>query len=379
MKTWAIPAIILLSLGTAAAGRHQPTAEAGSVQELLLQQIKSESDDAKKLVLLEQFAAAYPQHEALPWVYEQMIDSYSKTSQLDKALGSCDKLLALDPADVESAHACLKTAEAKKDPDLVLKYSAAASAAARKVAAAPRPDDESEDGWKDRVEFARGVDTYSEYSLYAMALQTASLKKKMQLSDALEQRNPQSQYLPQLTEHIFLASIQAGDTAKAVALAERIVAKNPDNEDMLLAVASSYLTSKQPDKALALAGKVIGVTNAKARPEGVNEADWQTHKLQVTGRAEWIRGVVYAGQRKWAAADHSLRAALPGIKNSQEITAESLFYLGVANYQLAEAGEVDRALDAVRFSEQCAAIAGRYQEAARKNIRAIRAKYQIQQ
>jgi hypothetical protein len=55
--------------------------------------------------------------------------------------------------------------------------------------------------------------------------------------------------------------------------------------------------------------------------------------------------------------------------------AEALFYLGLANYRLAEGGQKERAGDAVRFSQQCAAIPGPFQVPARTNLKAIRAKY----
>jgi len=58
--------------------------------------------------------------------------------------------------------------------------------------------------------------------------------------------------------------------------------------------------------------------------------------------------------------------------------AETLFYLGLANYRIAEAGNIERARDALRFSEQCAAIPGPYQARARTNTRAIRTQYRVQ-
>jgi tetratricopeptide (TPR) repeat protein len=380
MRISALLAALLLSIGPAWAQRHKVNIDTGTPEGKLLQQIQEEYDEPRKLALLEQFAAQYPKHDGAPWVYEQLVEAYAKANQPDKLLATGEKLLALDPADVEDAHTCLKTAlEAKRDPDLVLKWAIITSDAARKVAQTPKPAEEDQvEEWSRRVEFAKQVDVYTEYALYAMALQTPDPHKKILLGEALEQRNPQSQYATQLAEQCFLAYIQTGENDKAVALAEKTIQKDQTNAEMLLAVADSYRAKKQADKVAELTEKAIQVAATKPKPEGVSDADWSTWRTQITGRAHFVMGVTYATMDRWAQADQALRAALPGIGTSADMKAEALFYLGVANYRLAEAGNIERARDALHFSEECAAIPGRFQGPARTNVRAIRSQYRIQ-
>jgi tetratricopeptide (TPR) repeat protein len=344
----------------------------------LLQQIGSESDEAKKLALLEDFATKYPKHEGAAWVYDQLVASYTKAGQYDKALAAGEKLVALDPTDVEGAYACLQAAEAKKDPAAVIKWSGTTSELARKLQQSQKPADAGEaEEWTRRVDYAKQVDVRAEYSLYATMLQTTDPKQKAQLAEALEQRNPQSQYLPQMAGQRFQAYMQSGDTAKAVALAQKAVDSGQGTVEMLLALASDAMTKKQPDKAVAYSKKAVDTAGTQPKPEGVSDGDWQAWKTQVTARAHWMAGLAHAGQNKWAAADQELRAALPGIKASPEMRAEALFYLGLANFKLAEAGDAERARDALRFSEECAAIPGRFQTPARTNVKGIRARYQV--
>lgn len=379
MRMLGISAALLLSVGTAAAQRHQLTINAETPEGQVLQQIGNESDQAKKLALLEEFATKYPKHDGIAWVYEQMVGAYSAAGQNDKALEIGEKLLAVDPADIVTAHGCLKAAEAKKDPDLVLKWSNTTSAIARKVVQTPQPKDEDAvEDWKKQVDFAKQVDVYTEYSLYAAALQTPDPKKKIMLGEALEQRNPQSQYLPQMAEPRFQGYMQTGDTAKAIAVAEKTVEKDQSNVEMLLAVASGSISKKEPAKVMEYSKKAIEVAAAKPKPQGVADADWATWKEQVTARAHWMMGVTYAADNKWVQADQELRAALPGIKNSPDMLAEALFYLGVANYRLGEGGDTPRIRDALRFSEECAAMPGRFQGPARTNVKAIRSRYRVQ-
>ncbi|HVX67901.1 MAG TPA: hypothetical protein VHA11_14915 [Bryobacteraceae bacterium] len=380
MRFVTIALALVATVTIAPAQRHKlATINAETPEGQLLQQIGSESDEAKKLALMEDFTARYPQHEGAAWVYEQLIPAYSKAGQYDKALASGDKLIAADPDDVESAYACLQAAEAKKDADLVIKWSGATSAAARKLAQSPKPADAGEaEEWARRVDYAKQVDVRSEYSLYATMLQVTDPKKKIQLGEALEQRNPQSQYLPQMADQRLMAYVQAGEGAKGMALAEKAVASGEAGVEMLLAAADGNRANKQYDKASALAKKAVEAAAAKPKPEGVSDADFATWKTQVTGRAHWIAGLSAAAQNRWPAADQELRAALPGIKNSRDMLAEALFYLGLANYRIAEAGQTERARDALRYSQECAAIPGRFQGPAGTNVKAIKTRYHIQ-
>jgi len=237
---------------------------------------------------------------------------------------------------------------------------------------------EDVEAWKANVDYARQVDVYTEYALFAAVLQNTDPKVRIQLGEALQTRNPQSQYVPKLSQPLFLAYMQTGQSEKGLAFAEKCIAANQASAGMLLAVAQSYMEKKVPDKAIAAAEQASQLADSTEKPEGVAEADWPTWKTQIQGRAGWIAGVSYAAVNKWAPADKALRAALPGLQGDKNLLAEALFFLGLADYRLAESGQKERAGDALRFSEQCAALPGPYQERARTNVKAIRAKYHAQ-
>ncbi|MGD0013381.1 MAG: hypothetical protein ABSD56_02985 [Bryobacteraceae bacterium] len=376
MRIATILLTVCLAAGTAAAQRRQFAAvNDGTPEGRLLLEIGGEQDNAKKIALLEDFAGKYPQHEGLPWVLDQMVAAYAQAGQHNKALEAGARLLALDPEDVVTAHACLKAAEAAKNPDLILKWSETTSEIAHRVAAKPKPANEDEEDWRRRVDYARQVDVYTEYSLFAAMLQTADPKKRAQLGEALERRNPASQYLPQMAEQRFLAYAQAGEGAKAIELAERSIERNQASVEMLLAVADLSRGKKQSDRAIALSKQAIAAAEARPKPDGVAETDWQTWRVQTTGRAHWIAGMTYAAQGQYAAADQELRAALPGLKGQNEVLGEALFNLGLVNAKMADAGQLERARDALRFFSQCAATPNRNQATASKNVNALKAQY----
>jgi outer membrane protein assembly factor BamD (BamD/ComL family) len=336
----------------------------------LLQQAGQESDPAKKLALLEQFAAQYPQNEAIGWVYEQMLDGYMKTNNADKALAIGEKLDSIPPECVESAHLTLKAAEMKKDPDLVKKWSARTGELAQKVAASPKPTDPDEvENWKARVDYAKQVNTYSEYSLYATALQTADPKKQAELLEALQQRNPNSEYLAKAIDPLFLAYQKAGQNDKAVALAKQVADKGQAGEDMLLVLADDALKKKEAEQVHAYTAKIVEVMNAKPKPEGVADADWTKRKNTILGLAYYMSGKEYYNQAKFGPADKELREALPLVQDNANIHTEVLYLLGYANYKL------EKIQDAANFYKACAAMKSPFQALANKNLTALRSQY----
>jgi len=377
MRSLSLALALTLAAGTLLAQRQRFTINAETPEGQLLQQIGEQEDPAQKLALLEKFAAEYPNHEAIPWVHAHMVRVAAKANQLDKALQAGDKAMALDPEDLETAHEALKAAEAKKDPATLIAWAGKVSAAARKVAATPKPKEEDEvEDWKTAVDFARQLDIYTEYSLYALALQTVDVHQRILLTEALEKQNPDSQYLPQIANLRFIAYLQAGQTEKAVALAEKVLETDQSNEDMLLAVADSYRHQKKdPDRVLAYCAKARELVATKPKPEGVAAEAWETRKRQITGRAHYLAGLTHVARNNWAKADKELRAALPGIADNPTMNAEALFYLGLANFRMGEKDcDPSRIVDAVNFTKQSAAIKSPYQAPARQNLKAFQAK-----
>src|SRR5205814_3415621 len=140
-------------------------------------------------------------------------------------------------------------------------------------------------------------------------------KAAIEFGEALMEHSPQSEYAAKLPQVLFTAYRQTNDTAKAVAIAEKTLATDQSNEDMLLVVANSYLEQKKdPQKVHEYSAKAAEVVIAKPRPEGIAEADWAARKTQVVGLAHYMNGKLYHNESNWAKADQELRAALPMVE-----------------------------------------------------------------
>jgi len=337
----------------------------------LLQQIGQESDESKKLALCEQFVAKFPGEKAAPAIYDQMQAIYVKTNQYDKILANTEKLLAVDPLYDVAAHQGLKAAEAKKDPDLIRKWAGTLSQTTQEVISSPQPKSEDEvKNWKERVQWATQAKAYSDYALLAAVHEASDPKKKIELIEALQAQNPQSEYLAQTTPSLFLAYRQTGANDKALALAEKVIATDQSNEDMLLLVADNYMQNKKDlEKVHAYTAKIVEVMNAKPKPAGVSDADWETRKKSVNGIAYYMSGKLYYTQNKFADTDKQLRAALPLIQDNAQLKPEVLFYLAMANYKL------DKPQDAANYNRECAAIKSAFAGTCAKNLAAIRTQY----
>jgi tetratricopeptide (TPR) repeat protein len=364
--------VLVLALALTAFGqRHKPEElDTQKPDGKALQEAMQEPDAAKKTALLEQFTKTFSKSDSLPWALEQLQALYVAADQPDKAIEAGEKLLAADPNDIEASLQTLKAAEAKKDPAVIVKWSASTSAMARKVMAAPKPEDETAENWKTETDFAKQVDGYTEFAIYKAAAESRDPKATIMLVESLEQRSPKSEYMIKAADPLFLAYRQSNAPEKAVALAERILAVEQTSEDMLLVVADSYLQKKvEPAKVHAYTAKVEELMARKSKPEGVADADWTARKSTITGLARYMDGKQYYDETQFAKADTELRAALPLLGSNAALKPEVLFLLGFANFKL------EKAQEAADFYKACAALPSPYQATATKNLAGIKAKY----
>jgi tetratricopeptide (TPR) repeat protein len=365
----------LLTAATAYADRHKLVINAETDEGQLLQAIGQEEDAARKLRLMEEFVGKHPKHEGAAWVYSQLQPAYMKGSEFAKAMNAGEKLLALDPEDLEIAYQNLKAAEGLKNSEAVIRWAGVTSEIAVKTANLPKPSVEDEvEEWKQHVDYAKQINTYTEYALFAMALQPGNTHT-VQLFEALEKRNRSSEYLPKLYSS-YLVALSKANPAGVTPAAERLYAHDQNSEDLLIVLADASLTAKQNDRALEYANKLVEVLGKKPKPEGLSDADWEAKKTAILGRAHWIAGVVYTGQNKFAQADQSLRSSLPFIKGNDHLMASALFHLGLSNYRLGQSSKNKSQInDALRFSQQAAGIKGPFQAQASKNVKVIQSEF----
>lgn len=268
----------------------------------------------------------------------------------------------------------LKAAEQAKDYAQILKLATDSSRMARETIAQKAPTDSVDaDAHRYRVEFAKQVETYADYALFAAGLRAPDNARRMEFFETLEKQSPNSQYVPQLYSVYLNALAQSSKKAQVYPFAEKAIAKDPANEDLLLVLADGAMTRKQWDRAATYGAKLASVMSGHAKPDGMPAGDWEKRRAMLEGRGYWIAGMSYATVNKYPQADKNLRAALPFIKEDMTMYTGALFQLGVSNYNLARATQNKTLMnDAIEFSRQCATFQSGYQDQASKNVWAMK-------
>jgi tetratricopeptide (TPR) repeat protein len=358
-------AVLGFAAGYCFAQREAPDLTLADQRSSQLWKTSWETDRAKKLAEYEQFAADFPKDAAIGWVYDQIYAILVDNNEPARTMSVSEKLLAIDPDDVELAYKSLKMAEGMKDPALVKKWSQKSGDAARRVIASPK---DTETGHR-RLALAPQVLAYLDYLAYTEILQTQNRAKKLELLDQFMQSSPKSVYIPAM-QRLYLATWRESDPQKAILIAEKMIETDPNDEEALIMVAENYLQrEKDPEKVMMYAEKVVALMDQTTKVEGVPDAEWSKRKAVLTGRANWLIGSVSMQQNKFSQADKSIRAALPYIKADPRLASAALFYLGWANYQI---GNIP---DAIRFTQDCTRVKGAFQDQAIKNLGIIRAEH----
>jgi len=281
--------------------------------------------------------------------------------------------LVIDTGNMDTAFQKLKDAVAAKDAAQVKILAAQTCALAREVISEPVPaDDDEKEAYNKSVTYARDVQLYTEYALYATAA-VARPEVALDLLAALEQQNPKSKYLNDAYGLYFHALHQTGAAAKIPSVAEKALENLPENDDSLAVLAETAFSHKQTDRALGYAKRLVVALNKRTKPEGMPAAEWERKRSTELASGYWIAGVVQAEKSGYYEADKDLRAALPLLAGNDARKASALFYLGLANYQLGKMTmKKAQVLEAVKFSQEAAAIQGPLAQQAWHNAQVMR-------
>ena len=351
--------------------RARPDYDPETKDGLLIQHIQQEQDPAEKLHYMEQFAAQYPSHPAIAWVYDQLQPAYFQSKEYDQAMRVGVLLLAMEPENLEVATTGLRSAVAKSDREQTVKWADRLWQVATAVAGR---------GGANAAQ-AKQAQNYADSCTYAAATQTVDPKARLAVLQGLEQRSPNSQYQRTLVADYFRVYIQMGDEAKTFDMAEKGLRTDPDNVDMLMAAADHHFhkeTTRDRELVIAYMARVIAGID-KARPASISDDEWIRKKFKTLGMAYYMGGMSNSLNGNYAKADTLLRSALPYLKENAAEEAATLYHLGMANYRLAESGgDRNRPVEALKFMRRCATMKSPYQQQAQKNVDGIKAEYNLQ-
>jgi hypothetical protein len=274
--------------------------------------------------------------------------------------------------DLDTNYQDLQDAVTKNDVAAVKKLAPETSALARQELA--KPADAADPDAKTRLEYLHSVDTYADYALLKLAVQ-AEPAVQVELIATLEKQNPKSKYLDQAYGFYLAALAKTGAAAKVPEVADKAIANFPQNPDLLIYLVNYAANHGQTDRELTFATRIIALWNSHPKaPEGVPAAEWDGKRDISLGPAYYMAGMIYASRARWMDADQNLRASLSYAKNNPTTNGNALLQLGVANYNIGKATmNKARMLDAVKFSQQAAAVPGPAAQQAWHNAQVMKA------
>jgi hypothetical protein len=376
----ALLAVFLLA-APASAQTQRFQIDAQTPEGLLLQMAGSESDEAKKIQLYEEFLEKYPDHAGKAYALNQVVPLWLKNKALDKVIAGARGILAAEPDNAPAAYNALQACEEKNDAACIVEWANATIEAAKKKIGSKQPEDETEaETWKAEVDFAQQVTTRAEYAFYAAALKSGDPQAILTLAQGLEKANPKSQYMPQTAGRGFIALIQMKDMKRALEYAENAAAHGFANEDMLVFAADTHLSStKNFDKAAEYAAALVKMLPSRNAPDGMDPAAWEKKKKDTLARGYWIAGIALGAREKWADCEKILAEGLPAIQASSaanDLLPGAYFYLGLANYNLAGKGprrDKARLAAAEKHWTACAQMKSPFQSRAAQNLQGLAA------
>ena len=183
-----------------------------------------------------------------------------------------------------------------------------------------------------------------------------------------------------LTKKQTVIELASLNPQKAIQLAEEGLVQDPDNIDFLMTIADHNMSlERNLPQVLAYSLHILELVQGKPQPPDIKLSEWEKKKAKFTGWASWMAGVVYGKQGRYGLSDRYLRVAVSYIHEDQRLLAAAYFYLGYANYALAgELADKGRAIEAVRFSKQCADMDSPFRSLALKNLEALRNDYNVE-
>jgi tetratricopeptide (TPR) repeat protein len=190
--------------------------------------------------------------------------------------------------------------------------------------------------------------------------------KRIELGEAFLQKYPTSRYRSPVYGTLVMAYIQSGQVQKMEEVADKEIALNPNDVQVLAVVGQTLpraMNSKTPDQEKVLAKaeqydrKAIELTPTLPKPASVSDEAFSTVKNQTLGMAHGGLGLVYIRRGKFSEAIPELNQAVTIDPTPDPV---NYYLLGMANVKTSHFD------DSVAAYNKCAAIAGAMQETCKK-------------
>jgi tetratricopeptide (TPR) repeat protein len=372
MGRWGLSITLVIALALPAAGQigKKVAVPAGTPEDTAVSAIYAEQDPAKKIALLDQFAAQHPTGDMALLADQLYVTTYTTEKNYDKAFEYGEKALAIDPDNFDTAVNLVRTAQEAGDNTKLFHYGEVVGGILSRYKASPVPAGTSAADWaekkKESLEEAQQEIQYVQSAFLNAAYQASDPLTKAQLFERFAIAFPDSPNTSTADTECVLAYQAARNTPKMLDAAQRALKADPNNATVLVTIADYWSDQeKNLDVAEADAKKAMDALATAKKPDGVTDEDWQQRislqkglALSALGQVEVIRG-------QNAAAIQAFEQASPLLKSNTFSYGRNLYRWG---FTLAK---MRRTLEARRILTQAVDTKSPYSSLAEQTLAKI--------
>ncbi|HEV2489138.1 MAG TPA: hypothetical protein VGT03_04975 [Candidatus Acidoferrales bacterium] len=328
---------VLLVVAFAATARAQigktVVVPAGTPEDSAVSAIYAEQDPAKKIALLDQFAADHPSGDFALLADQLYVTAYESEKNYGKAFEYGEKALAIDPENFSTAVSLTRVAEESGDQEKLFHYGELAGGILARFKSSPAPEGTSAVDWeakkKEAIDRAQQDIQYVESALYGAALKTPNPGAKAVLFDRLATAFPDSPNTKAVEAESVVNYQAARNTPKMLAAAQRALKDDPNNVTVLVLLADYWSDQgKQLDEAEADAKKALAALPGMPKPESVTDEQWRQQTSLQKGLALSAEGQVDVIRGNNTAAIQAFEQASPLLKSDNYSYGRNLYRWG---------------------------------------------------
>ncbi len=323
--------------------------QAGSPEDKAYSEIVATTDPARKLALIDKFMADYGKGEMATVAFELYMSHYLAEKNYTKAFEYGEKLVGADPDNLLAGVNLVRVAQEAADREKVFAYGERVGGMLARFnaqAAGPGMDATQWATQKDRA-LAEAQDNlnYVQYTMFSTAYQTRDTAQRVALLERFLEAFPVSPYATNAQALVAASYQQTRNLPKMLEFAQKILARDPDNVNMLILLADYYSErGEQLDKAEADGKRAIKLLASAPKPEGISDDQWQKQVAIQKGLALSALGQVYINRKHDTEALESFRSAVPLLKADSTSYARNKYRMGFALLNLKRVPEARAAL-----------------------------------
>lgn len=350
-------------------GKYVPI-KAGTPEDKALAEINAAGDPARKLALIDKFAAELGSGDMAIVADDLYVNYYLSAKNYDKVFEYGEKLWALDPDSFTNGVNLVRAAQEKNDLARLFQYGEKTRAIVQRFKAQPAPEGKDAAEWQQGIaqKIAEVHDdlVYIEQALFAGAYGNPDATARAGYLIRFAEVFPDSGYAVQAQEIAAFSYQSAQKYPEMVEAANKLLAKEPNDRGMLILLADYYSEKgEQSDKVEAYAAKVIELAGTAKKPENLTDEQWTRQISIQKGLALSALGQVNIRKRKDAVALENLKAAGPLLKSDPATYGRNQYRLGFALLNLRRVAEARAAL------AEAASIKGPYQGLAQQKLNSL--------